>query len=125
LFTKQLNKTTQPTRLTAGFEVPTLYTRRYILLPASPNQVHHHTFSLTYIRRSSFILSLVVLVLSSLALLLVVAVVCTQQPASKWHKKETLDIFMIYYTKGKRYIQEDLKLRYKDIISFLKIVYEA
>jgi hypothetical protein len=45
--------------------------------------------------------------------------------ASKWHKKETLDIFMIYYTKGKRYIQEDLKLRYKDIISFLKIVYEA
>ena len=45
--------------------------------------------------------------------------------ASKWHKKEALDIFMYYYTKGKRCMQEDLKLRYKDIISFLKIVYEA
>jgi hypothetical protein len=45
--------------------------------------------------------------------------------ASKWHKKETLDIFMIYYTKGKRYKPSDLELRYEDIISFLKIVYEA
>ena len=45
--------------------------------------------------------------------------------ASKWHKKEALDIFMYYYTKGKRCMQEDLYLRYKDIISFLKIVYEA
>jgi hypothetical protein len=45
--------------------------------------------------------------------------------ASKWHKKETLDIFMYYYTKGKRCMQEDLKLRYEDIISFLKIVYET
>jgi acetyltransferase-like isoleucine patch superfamily enzyme len=45
--------------------------------------------------------------------------------ASKWHKQETLDIFMIYYTKGKRYKPSDLELRYEDIISFLKIVYEA
>jgi hypothetical protein len=41
--------------------------------------------------------------------------------ASKWHNKEALDTFIYYYTKGKRCMQEDLNLRYKDIISFLKI----